>query len=123
MGLVPVEDLRSLSPEEAECLPIGFIGLDEEGYVLRYNSYEAKTSGLSPQSVLGRHFFRDVAPCASVKAFEGRYARMVRRRLPAAESSRYLFCFNGGERLVKVFLSYQPNKGEGLVILRELGHL
>jgi photoactive yellow protein len=121
MGWVPVEDLRGLSSEEVDRLPVGFIGLDDEGYVLRFNAYEARASGRVPQSVLGRHFFREVAPCTSIQAFEGRYARMVRQGLPAAAGFRYLFRFAGGDRLMNVFLSYRPDKGEGLVILRELG--
>lgn len=123
MGMVPVDDLRELSADEVDRLPMGFIGLDAGGHVLRFNAYEARQSGLKPEAVLGRHFFREIAPCASVQDFEGRYERMVREGLPVAESFQYLFRFASGERLVNVFLSYRPDKDEGLMILRELRHL
>ena len=44
-------------------LPFGVIGLDGEGLVEVYNTYEATAAGLTRDRVLGRHFFLDVAPC------------------------------------------------------------
>ncbi|HEX6902917.1 MAG TPA: PAS domain-containing protein [Thermoanaerobaculia bacterium] len=120
---MPVEDLRDLAPEVVESLPFGFIRLDTEGNVVRFNSYESRASGLDPRTVLGRNFFHEVAPCTAVQEFAGRYERMVHAGLPAVESFRYLFRFSGGERLVQIFLSYLPDKEEGLVIVRELSHV
>ena len=120
---VPVEDLRDLSEEEIERLPFGYIRVDPNGIVRRFNSYEVCRSGLAPEQVVGRHFFQEVAPCTAVRDFAGRYERMVREGRPAAESFRYVFRFSGGERLVKIFLSYRPDKREGLIIVRELSAL
>ncbi len=61
-----------------DALPVGVIVLDEAGVVVRYNAYEQALAGRGAASVLGRHFFREVAPCTAasslVPAFE-RYAR------------------------------------------------
>ncbi|HEU4407365.1 MAG TPA: ATP-binding protein [Polyangiaceae bacterium] len=61
-----------------DALPLGVVVLDEAGRVVRYNAYEQAIAGRPAASVLGRDFFRDVAPCTAacdlVPAFD-RYAR------------------------------------------------
>ncbi|RYE86070.1 MAG: hypothetical protein EOO75_16190, partial [Myxococcales bacterium] len=51
--------------------------MDASGRVVRYNQHEQRLSRRPAASVLGRHFFREVAPCTAltdlVPAFE-RYA-------------------------------------------------
>lgn len=123
LGIVPVEDLWDLPSKRVDSLPFGFIRLDAEGAVKRFNAYESRASGLNPRAVVGRNFFRDIAPCTLVQEFAGRYEHMVREDLPAAESFQYLFRFAGGERLVQIFVSYMPDKREGLIIVRELSHI
>ncbi len=51
------------SNDELDALDFGVIGIDEAGVVQRYNSFESKASGLSPQGVLGQAFFSVVAQC------------------------------------------------------------
>lgn len=123
LDLVPAEDLLGLGPEEADRLPFGFIALDRDATVLCFNAYESRLSGLAARDVIGRGFFREVAPCAAVQEFAGRYEAMVREDRAGVETFRYVFRFRGGERLVQVFLTYFPEKGEGLVIVRELSHV
>jgi len=123
LNLLPVEDLSRLSQEEIDRLPFGHIALDPEGTVLRFNAHEARKSGLDPRNVVGRSFFREVAPCTSVQAFAGRYEQMVRGECSTAQRFRYVFRFRGSERLVQIFLSYLPARGEGLIIVRELSHV
>lgn len=41
----------------------GVIGLRPDGIVDVYNATESKLAGLSPERVLGQHFFTAVAPC------------------------------------------------------------
>jgi photoactive yellow protein len=48
--------------------------MDRQGTVLRYNSTESRASGLPPARVIGRHFFRDVAPCTDNRLVAERYA-------------------------------------------------
>ncbi len=46
-----------------DVMTFGVIGIDSEGQVQRYNSWESKAAGLSPVKVLGHHLFTVVAPC------------------------------------------------------------
>lgn len=43
----------------------GVIVLDDDHRVVFYNRAEAALSGLTPERVIGRHFFTEVAPCTN----------------------------------------------------------
>lgn len=63
----------SISEAELDSLPYGVIQLDAAGIVLRYNSFEAGLSGLSRQKVIGKNFFKQIAPCTDLQQFYGRF--------------------------------------------------
>lgn len=51
------------SDADLDRLDFGTIGIDTAGVVCRYNSFESKAAGLSPERVLGHPLFTVVAPC------------------------------------------------------------
>ena len=55
--------LGELSDAEIDDFDFGVIGIDADGVVRRYNAFESKLAGLSPQRVLGHPLFTTVAPC------------------------------------------------------------
>ena len=59
----PVRALDALSDVELDSLEFGVIGFDAATVVQRYNSFESRCAGLSPQRVLGHPLFTTVAPC------------------------------------------------------------
>lgn len=65
--------------------------------------------------MLGCNFFRDVAPCTSVRGFEGRFHEMVARGQPAREAFRYVFRLSGKEQLVGISLRCDPSLGRGII--------
>ena len=72
-------DLDGLSPEDLDRLDQGVIALDSEGRIVSYNEAASGLSGLSSDAVLGRSYFRDVAPSTNVPGFHGRFLSGVRR--------------------------------------------
>jgi photoactive yellow protein len=66
--------LDSVSDEELDSLPYGVIQLDPTGTVLRYNAFEAGLSGLKKQNVVGKNFFKQIAPCTDLQQFHGRFS-------------------------------------------------
>jgi photoactive yellow protein len=66
--------LGGLDLTELDALPFGVVEMDRSGRVLRYNATESRYSGLSRERVLGRHFFREVAPCSNNHRVAERYA-------------------------------------------------
>ncbi|QJE74512.1 photoactive yellow protein [Aerophototrophica crusticola] len=71
--------LDDLSPEQFDELPFGAIQVDANGIIHRYNRAESQLSGRAPERVVGRDFFRDVAPCTNMPGFQGRFAEGVAR--------------------------------------------
>ena len=55
--------LEAADTKGLDDLRFGVIRLDRAGIVVAYNSSESAAAGLSPDKVLGRHFFEAVAPC------------------------------------------------------------
>jgi photoactive yellow protein len=120
LGIVPAEDLLALPRERCDGLPFGFITVDPDGVILAFNAFETSYSGLTAPEVVGRSFFHDVAPCTSVKDFEGRFRRMVEADKADIARFRYVFRFRGGERLVQVSMTYVPSEQRGIIIVRDL---
>jgi photoactive yellow protein len=96
------QDLFELSEREIDELPFGLIAVDFEGKIEQYNSYESSLARLSKERVIGRNFFRDVAPCTAVQAFQGRFERFVQEPGDGAESFDFVFPFPFGRQHVKI---------------------
>ena len=65
--------LSAVSAGTLDELDYGVVEMDTVGLVLRYNQTESNFSGLSAEQVVGRHFFRDVAPCSNNRRVAQRY--------------------------------------------------
>jgi photoactive yellow protein len=120
LGIVPAEDLLHLDSDATNRLPLGLITVDRDGIIQGFNAFETAYSGLTAEDVLGRSFFHDVAPCTSVKEFEGRFRAMVEANRTEIARFRYVFRFAGGERLVQVSMTYVPSEQRGIIIVRDL---
>jgi photoactive yellow protein len=120
LGMIPAEDVLGLTARDLDLLPFGFVTVDENGIVEAFNAFESELSGLQAARVMGRSFFRQVAPCTAVQEFEGRYKAMVEKGEPGMDRFRYLFRFNSGERLVQITMTYLPDKKKGVLIVRNL---
>ena len=70
--------LARMTPQELDGLAFGAIQLDARGTVLAYNATEASITGRSASDVVGRNFFRDVAPCTDTPRFRGLFDEGVR---------------------------------------------
>jgi photoactive yellow protein len=115
---VPVlENLAQLSAEEADALPYGLIVLDAHGVVAGYNAAESRLSGLPRSRVIGRDFFRHVAPCTRVRGLGGLYGRMVETGEPESAQLDFVFRFPGGECPVFIVMAYVAAIGRGLLLI------
>jgi photoactive yellow protein len=113
------QDLFELSEAEIDELPFGLISVDHEGNIEQYNSYESRLARLSKERVIGRNFFRDVAPCTAVQGFMGRFERFVQAEGDAAESFDYVFPFTFGLQHVNItFLRSAKNREVKILINR-----
>ncbi|WP_336485351.1 histidine kinase dimerization/phosphoacceptor domain -containing protein [Methylobacterium nigriterrae] len=72
-------DLDTLSPSDLDGLDVGVIGLDASGRIRVFNETASMLTGLSAGAVIGRHYFREVAPSTNVPGFHGRFLAGIRR--------------------------------------------
>lgn len=112
--------IETLSPSELDALPFGIIRLDAQGTVLHYNTYEEQLAQLSKDEVVGRNFFREVAPCTDVKEFHGRFLEGVAARQLDVKF-RYHFPFKGRPRDVLVTLFYSAATESVFVLVQPIG--
>lgn len=68
-----VKAVGSMSEKELDGLAFGAIKLDEKGTILTYNAAEGAITGRDPKAVLGKNFFKDVAPCTATPEFKGKF--------------------------------------------------
>jgi photoactive yellow protein len=109
--------LGTLADGELQTLPFGAIVIDLEGTILSYNQYEAALSHLDAKRVIGKNFFRDIAPCTGVAAFEGRMRDFAASPELVSASFRYFFPFAHGD--VDVDIRFVKRPGDTVLIVLE----
>lgn len=60
-----VGHLVTMGPQQLDELSFGVVAMNLEGEVTHYNTSESDAAGLSPERVVGKHFFSEVAPCTN----------------------------------------------------------
>lgn len=114
-----VEDsIFGLTSEEIERYPVGVVTVDRQGIVLRYNRAESVLARRSPIDVVGRHFFIDIAPCAAVREFQGRFEEFARSYEAGAERFDFTFAFGWGKQDVTITLLRRANFDEIMIVIR-----
>lgn len=102
---IPATELEHLSESSLDQLPYGVIALDLEGRVVRYNQAESRFARLDRRQVLGRMFFREVAPCTATPEFQGRFQALAESGAPGDTAQfTYIFDFKFGAQLVEIEL-------------------
>ncbi len=60
-----LDQLDQATREQLDQLPFGVVRMNTSCAVVDYNTYESALSGLSPDRVVGKHFFEEVALCTN----------------------------------------------------------
>lgn len=118
IGRAEIERIQSLGENELDRLPIGAIRLDREGKILSYNQTEADLVGRKKESVIGKNFFTDVAPCTNVQEFAGKFREGVRQG-SLHTVFPYIFDFQMDPRNVWVTLFYSNETDTAWVFVRD----
>jgi len=113
--------LDSYDDARLDELPFGVICLDARGTVLRYNLAEARLARLDRSKVIGRDFFRQIAPCTATQDFEGRFRAFALGREQRL-AFPYVFDFKFGAQEVNVELVRVPVPGRYYVCINRLAH-
>jgi photoactive yellow protein len=111
-----LQQIESYTGEELDQLPFGAIKLDHDGLILKYNQYESRLSGRSPEEVIGKNFFTEIAPCTNIQEFAGRFKDGVSKgQLNATFKYRFTFPKNPVDVEITMFSGSHDNTGWILV--------
>ena len=112
--------VAQLTPDKLDGLPYGLITLDARGRVIHYNDTESRLVGLPKDRVIGRNFFRDIAPCTRIREFQGRFEELAANPIGLrVQTFDFVFKFARGEQHVSVVMSPGRIRGQfHLALLR-----
>jgi photoactive yellow protein len=114
-----LQTIDCMDEKDLDALPYGAIQLDVQGTVLKYNAYEEQLAGMTRQSVVGKNFFKEVAPCTDVKEFYGRFKEGASAGKLHCKF-RYRFAFRQRPRDVTVTLFYSDRNRSVWVFIQPL---
>ncbi len=106
--------------ERLDELPFGAIVIDPDGTIRVYNEYETRLSHFARQAVIGKNFFRDVAPCTAVQGFEGRLRSFLQTTDRVSESFDYFFPFPHGAVNVEITFLRLRQQGQILIAVERV---
>ena len=95
--------LGKMSEVEINQLAFGAVQLDAAGKILTYNAAEAGITGRNAANVIGKNFFRDVAPCTDSPAFKGVFDQGVKIG-ELNTMFEYVFDYNMAATKVKIHM-------------------
>src|SRR3954464_10077453 len=93
--------LAKMSDADIDQLAFGAVQLDAGGKVLSYNAAEAGITGRAAKDVIGKNFFRDVAPCTNSYAFRSVFDSGVKSG-DLNTMFEYVFDYNMAPTKVKI---------------------
>ncbi len=114
-----IDDLASLKSAELDKLPFGVIQLSRTGEIRAYNSAEGDITGREPKAVLGKNFFREVAPCTDRPEFRGRFEEVMSNP-DTMVSFEYTFDHQMNPTRVKVQMKRHGNGDSCWVIVNRI---
>lgn len=111
--------LNRMAEKDIDKLAFGAIELDRNGTVLKYNAAEGAITGRNPAAVIGKNFFRDVAPCTSKPAFKGVFDTGVRNN-DLNTMFEYVFDYQMKPTKVKVHMKKALSGGNFWIFVKRV---
>ena len=110
--------LTDASDTELDALDFGVIGFDAEGVVRRYNVFESKAAGLSPQRALSHPLFTAVAPCMNNFLVAQRFEDAAAGASPLDATLDYVLTLRMRPTKVKLRLLAAPGQALRYVLVQ-----
>ena len=110
------QEIPKLDFATLDLLPYGIIVVNAQGTVLYYNAREEEIAKRRSEDVIGKNFFIEIAPCAQVQEFYGRFHETIQSEGGVA-NFRFKFPFPERPRDVEISLTSFENKGELLCLI------
>ena len=119
--MVPIEEqISTLSEAELEVFPLGIARLDRAGNVLFFNQAEERFANRRAQDTIGLNYFREVAPCTAVKAFQGRFIELFATREARVETFSFRYPFWLGAKQVTIKFIRRPEDDDSMYVVTQV---
>lgn len=113
-----VVSLPTLSREDFDALPYGAIRLDSENKIIAYNAAESELARRAPAEVMGKDFFKQVAPCTNVAELAG-WLQLARKSGETRQTRLdFVFDFPFGREHVDIAILYDAPHAVAHVLVR-----
>ncbi len=113
--------IDALDDAALDRLDFGVIGFDADTRVRRYNAFESRLAGLSPDRVLGHALFTAVAPCMNNFMVAQRFADAADAAESLDETLDYVFTLRMRPAKVVVRMVASPSQGLRYVLVNRRG--
>ena len=113
--------LEQAADADLDGLEFGVIGFDAGALVQRYNNFESKAAGLSPQRVLGHALFTAVAPCMNNFMVAQRFEDAAAQGLALDATLDYVLTLRMRPIKVKLRLLAKPAGATRYVLVQRPG--
>jgi len=107
-------DLGDATPDQLDDLSFGVVRMDRQGIVADYNRFESNLSGLTPDRVIGKNFFEQVAPCTNNFMVASRYSQDS-----LDEQLDYVFTYKMKPTKVRLRLLKSPASGHQYLLVEK----
>jgi photoactive yellow protein len=114
-----IEDrISGLNDGELDTFESGITRLDRAGTVRFSNKAEERFTKRKAEDTIGLNFFREVAPCAAVRNFQGRFEEFAAPEL-RSKTFGFIYPFWLGHKQVKITMMRRPSEPENVYLLPE----
>lgn len=113
-----LEHLQAADETALDALDFGVIGMDDQTLVRRYNAFESRLAGLSPQRVLGQPLFTAVAPCMNNFMVAQRFEEAAAEGNSLDAKLDYVFTLRMRPAKVRLRLLARPGEALRYVLVR-----
>ncbi len=115
------QDTPKLDFATLDLLPYGIIVVNAQGMVLYYNAREEEIAKRRSEDVTGKNFFTEIAPCAQIQEFYGRFRETMQNEGGVA-NFRFKFPFPERPRDVEISLASLRRVRHGTRFIHLLRH-
>lgn len=109
-----LDDLGDATADQLDDLPFGVVRMDRQGIVADYNRFESNLSGLTPDRVIGKNFFEQVAPCTNNFMVASRYGEDS-----LDEQLDYVFTYKMKPTKVRLRMLKSPASGHQYLLVEK----
>lgn len=111
--------LAKMTDAQLNQLAFGAVQVDASGKILKYNATEAGITGRNAKDVVGKNFFKEVAPCTNRREFKGVFDEGVKND-DLNTLFEYVFDYNMQPTKVKVHMKRALSGGTYWIFVKRI---